>query len=810
MADKKYKLIFELSDGNEKSVEFTVPQGEKGDAGKTAYEYAKDGGYTGTEEEFKALMANTLTGGYDAETKTLNICSGVTLSEDLEEISDYVIEKIVVDGVELSFATDDTLTVDGKAADAKVVGEKFNKVQKEKVNNPDTGVVGQILEIETVDENGKPKTYKAVDKPTSGSSDPSDVDKILYEKALLGYDGEAYKPYPIELENYSWNHLAGTKRIAPLAEKATLFTTEGATAHEANAVGFNGSWLLFQWVQNTAGTTVDMEDASGSCEIQGKLNYWRYGIGYDKTGESKTFTIAKQGDAIKRTVTGDAIEASGGVGICNVANKDSLTIYSIATYYHNGSHIPTTREIAIDSTDYTTTYDGKLTIGEATMWTITKDGLTSDWNDSVLGTEYGGHVNCQIYCDYNASGYNYYMAVVKPNKGVSIITSTDCTNWTWLADVDIPIKNTAYIETAFTLYGSRWYVAVRCKDGRLWVAKIMSDYSINWNFFMPDCGSKPQFLSFAKNLILACAPQSRYSCRLYRFTTDTKDLSYDVYPDRIEAIGDITYNACNYPFFCCGNGKPATGGPDNHNASWGFLCLGTNNFVTNKLGCSYFVDTPFAYLRYPNEAVNALNEKCVLPLATSENLGGVMPVTKTEAMTQSVGVDEVGALWTAPSSSSEEASGGDYGYVVDTLIDTILEEETTYVDATIDSLKYRKFYAYIKNVGTTTNTGTGGIVLVANPTAANSQGFASSPAISNCITADAVAYADMVADLYNGCSYSNSHLALNNAGTQSGYSSRMYTLAGCDTVFETLRVQFNNQWQTFGVGTEIKVFGVRA
>lgn len=34
MADKKYKITFELIDGSEKSVEFTVPQGETGPAGK--------------------------------------------------------------------------------------------------------------------------------------------------------------------------------------------------------------------------------------------------------------------------------------------------------------------------------------------------------------------------------------------------------------------------------------------------------------------------------------------------------------------------------------------------------------------------------------------------------------------------------------------------------------------------------------------------------------------------------------------------------------------------------------------------------
>ena len=41
-----------------------------------------------------------------------------------------------------------------------------------------------------------------------------------------------------------------------------------------------------------------------------------------------------------------------------------------------------------------------------------------------------------------------------------------------------------------------------------------------------------------------------------------------------------------------------------------------------------------------------------LPIASPTVLGGVKPVAKTDAMTQSVGVDEAGGLWTA------EASGG--------------------------------------------------------------------------------------------------------------------------------------------------------
>ena len=35
-------------------------KGGKGDAGKSAYQYALDGGYTGTEDEFMAKMAAEL------------------------------------------------------------------------------------------------------------------------------------------------------------------------------------------------------------------------------------------------------------------------------------------------------------------------------------------------------------------------------------------------------------------------------------------------------------------------------------------------------------------------------------------------------------------------------------------------------------------------------------------------------------------------------------------------------------------------------------------------------------------------------
>lgn len=46
-----------------------------------------------------------------------------------------------------------------------------------------------------------------------------------------------------------------------------------------------------------------------------------------------------------------------------------------------------------------------------------------------------------------------------------------------------------------------------------------------------------------------------------------------------------------------------------------------------------------------------------LDVATSTKLGGVKPITKTSDMTQRVGVDSSGGLWTAPSSSTTPSSG---------------------------------------------------------------------------------------------------------------------------------------------------------
>lgn len=70
--------------------------------------------------------------------------------------------------------------------------------------------------------------------------------------------------------------------------------------------------------------------------------------------------------------------------------------------------------------------------------------------------------------------------------------------------------------------------------------------------------------------------------------------------------------------------------------------------------------TPSVSFRYDEKTGGLFYETSVapsvLPIATPETLGGVKPTIKTEEMTQSVGVDETGGLWTLPSGGG---SGGD-------------------------------------------------------------------------------------------------------------------------------------------------------
>ena len=60
------------------------PKGEPGEGGKTAYQYAQDGGYTGTEAEFAAKMAQEIPEVYELPVATADRLGGVMIGRGLQ------------------------------------------------------------------------------------------------------------------------------------------------------------------------------------------------------------------------------------------------------------------------------------------------------------------------------------------------------------------------------------------------------------------------------------------------------------------------------------------------------------------------------------------------------------------------------------------------------------------------------------------------------------------------------------------------------------------------------------------------------
>ena len=69
-----------------------------------------------------------------------------------------------------------------------------------------------------------------------------------------------------------------------------------------------------------------------------------------------------------------------------------------------------------------------------------------------------------------------------------------------------------------------------------------------------------------------------------------------------------------------------------------------------------------------------------LPVASSTQLGGVQPAAKTDDMTQAIGVDEAGGLWTAPGGGGGESVGSELFSIETT-------EEVSEISATISASK---------------------------------------------------------------------------------------------------------------------------
>ena len=118
--------------------------------GKSAYQYAVEGGYTGTEEEFAAKLA--------------------------EEIPDALPNPNA-----LTFTGAVTGSYDGSAP-LEVEIPSGGGAAGDYIPIPASAEVGQTIVVKAVDENGKPTEWEAVDLPSGGGSDGwTEIGEIILE-----------------------------------------------------------------------------------------------------------------------------------------------------------------------------------------------------------------------------------------------------------------------------------------------------------------------------------------------------------------------------------------------------------------------------------------------------------------------------------------------------------------------------------------------------------------------------------------------------------------------------------------------------
>ena len=95
-----------------------------------------------------------------------------------------------------------------------------------------------------------------------------------------------------------------------------------------------------------------------------------------------------------------------------------------------------------------------------------------------------------------------------------------------------------------------------------------------------------------------------------------------------------------------------------------------------------------------------------LPVASSTALGGVQPADKTDAMTQAVGVDAGGGLWTEPGSGGGSGAELLYSYTVPE--DNVAIDSTSFaISPGIEAWKFVEIYVRCNLIFGTGDEGTG-------------------------------------------------------------------------------------------------------
>lgn len=162
----------------------------------------------------------------------------------------------------------------------------------------------------------------------------------------------------------------------------------------------------------------------------------------------------------------------------------------------------------------------------------------------------------------------------------------------------------------------------------------------------------------------------------------------------------------------------------------------------------------------------------------------------------------------------EIPSGGGSGDIIDVLMDVTIVEAVAAVTVTLDTTRaYKELYIATCVYGDESNSSANAMFLRVNNTGTTGSKnvIAWIPQVENATSATSKSYGVAFVKLLDDCSFYYCYGSkAANARTPYFSYGEMYTDFNRETIISTLKFQSVNQWTNFGVGSTIKVYGVRS